>query len=200
MTFLDIVTHTKKLHTFFAIQGTPTPLSIHSDTDMSIKRATVDYEDNIDFIDAITFYKVDADVENTAIYLKYGKQYKILISATKDCWVRFLATKEMCHIYLDQNEEDMTTDVLDLIGKIVSGQMRINALETDINSNIPSEYLTILFAFELLMPYKFNYLLEDVAKTSYEIADMFKIPEAIVDMCRVDWYINLRKEAYKRLS
>jgi len=91
----------------------------------------------------------------------------------------------------------MTTDVLDLIGKIVSGQMRINASETGINSNIPSEYLTILFAFELLMPYRFNYLLEDATKTSYEIADIFKIPEAIVDMCRADWYINLRKEAYK---
>lgn len=201
MTLKHIAKLTTQVHKLFPLMGTPSIIPIHNINEMCITRAMLDDCFNDDLLTNIEIRDVVADINNFAMFRNYNNE-KVVISVCEDnyCWKRFLITKEIGHAFLDKDPKHHTTDVISLINDIVAGKLRNSGTTFTIDTEINSEYLTILFAFELLVPFRFNYMLEDDEIVSYDIADKFKLPEAIVDMCRAEWYIELRKQAYESLS
>jgi Zn-dependent peptidase ImmA (M78 family) len=201
MTLRNIAKLTNQVHKFFPLMGTPSVIPIHHLQDMCITRAMLDDCFNDDFLTNIEIRDVDSESNGFAMFRNYNnKNVVISVCANRYCWKRFLITKEIGHAFLDKDMQHHTPDVIQLINDIVSGKLRINLRDLTIDTEINSEYLTILFAFELLVPYRFNYMLEEDDIVSYDIADTFKLPEAIVDMCRDERYLELRKQAYESLK
>lgn len=69
--------------------------------------------------------------------------------------------------------------------------------DVQLDASLDSEHLAARFAAEILMPYKYNYMLEDKSLSTYDIAEMFKMPRKIIDVMRSEKYQEQRKEAYK---
>lgn len=197
MNIAEISVLTKDIHKLFCISPQNPQVSVVSATNMSITRATLDEKFNNDFISDIEFRDNNSGIELFAIYRNYNNNKAIISVATdgNDCWKRFLVTKELCHVYLDNKPEDYTVDILDLVSQIVSGNMRIDESST-ISTAIHSEYLTIIFAFELLVPIQFDYMFDDEKLTDYDIAKIFMVPESIIELFSRDWYRKLRQQAF----
>jgi Zn-dependent peptidase ImmA (M78 family) len=124
---------------------------------------------------------------------------KILLNNRKgnSCWERYIVSKELSHILTGEDKVTWTKDVVELISKLVNG---VAILKSSNKEVLQTEYTTPIIAMELLVPYCYNYLLEDQTKTSLEIATILKVPESIIDILRRDDYQTKRKETYTNLS
>ena len=194
MNFLDITSFIESVSGMLPLGANPSTIPVINNNDMSIARLILGKTYPDDNLDKIEIRDVDSEENYFGMYRRYrDNQVIIAISTTRTCWKRFLITKELCHIFVDQNAKTLTTNIEALVSDIVSKRLVIN-----INTNtqpIPGEYLTILFACELLVPYKFNSLLL-TKEISYSIAEQFKVPEQMIDLMRTKWYQELRTTSY----
>lgn len=108
-----------------------------------------------------------------------------------DCWARFVETKELAHIIIDRSEENYVENLKDLIVSLVENPPMIR-----FDDDIPSEYITLFFAIELLLPYCMNNDIINHERNSFDAAKLFMVPEKTVDLVRTEWYQSMRKKAY----
>jgi len=138
----------------------------------NIATAIASYFDDID----IQVYSTQPrDDETNGLYTRYNlPNGSILIdidvnSKLNTCWSRLLTKRQA---------------------------LIINPPKLDFNDDIPSEYLALFFALELLVPYCHNDFVMDMSISSYKIAETFMVPEIMIDMLREDWYQKLRNKSY----
>lgn len=122
----------------------PSKIQVLDSNEMSVARLILDKKYNNDSLNKIEVRDVDSEENYFGMYRSYSDEKVIIsISTTRVCWKRFLIAKELCHIYVDQTSDTMTTNIETLVSDIVSRRLVIN-----INSNtqpIPGEYLTVQF-------------------------------------------------------
>lgn len=109
-----------------------------------------------------------------------------------DCWARFVETKELAHVIIDKSEENYVKDLQGLIASLVENPPMIR-----FDDDIPSEYITLFFAIELLLPYCMNDDIINHDRSSFDAAKLFMVPEKTVDLIRTEWYQDMRKKAYQ---
>jgi len=160
----------------------------------NIATAIASYFDDID----IQVYSTQPrDDETNGLYTRYNlPNGSILIdidvnSKLNTCWSRFVAAKEIVHTIIDKETSSQTKDIISLVTMLI-----INPPKLDFNDDIPSEYLALFFALELLVPYCHNDFVMDMSISSYKIAETFMVPEIMIDMLREDWYQKLRNKSY----
>jgi hypothetical protein len=159
---------------------------------------TVAIESYFDKIDIQVYSTQSVDDEVYGLYTRYNLDDKSILididinSKLNTCWSRFVATKEIVHTIIDKETKSQTKDIVSLVSMLIANPPRL-----DFNDDIPSEYLALLFALELLVPYCYNDYIMDMSITSYKIAETFMVPEIIIDMLREDWYQELRNKSYK---
>lgn len=199
-TYREVLEAVKKIHSAFPIVAKPAVIAVSSSNSASLLRMMVDAHFNTDHLEEnieIRDVEVDPGEGNLfAMYRNYSNK-KIIISVCTNntCWKRFMVTKELCHMLSDGDDEHKTNDVIGLIHDIVSRKILVDPDKFSLDFEIRSEYLNVIFSFELLCPIRFNYLLKDKNVTSYEIASTFRIPESIVDTFRSEWYTMVRDQA-----
>ncbi|MDQ1298625.1 MAG: Peptidase protein, partial [Campylobacterota bacterium] len=124
--------------------------------------------------------------------LRYEKNAVIDINKDQNnCWRRYIATKELSHLIIDRSREHFTGNAEKLV------EYLLGTSDVQLDASLDSEHLAARFAAEILMPYKYNYMLEDKSLSTYDIAEMFKMPRKIIDVMRSEKYQEQRKEAYK---
>ena len=143
-------------------------------------------------MEKITIYSVDW--RQHALFgrlLRYQKEAIIDINKEQNnCWRRYIATKELSHLIIDRKQEHFTENAEKLV------EYLLGSSDVQLDASLDSEHLAARFAAEILMPYKFNYMLVDKKNSTYDIAEMFKIPRKIIDVMRSEKYQEQRKEAY----
>ena len=142
------------------------------------------------------YHTTPADDKTYGLYTRFENDTRILFdidisSSLNTCWTRFVGAKELSHAILDKESSSRTTDIVPLIEMLLNQPQKIN-----ISKDIHSEYAAFCFAIEVLIPYKVNNLVIDTKLSSYEIAEIIKVPEKMVDLVRAEWYQELRREAY----
>lgn len=104
--------------------------------------------------------------------------YEVRVKFTNICWYRFLACKELMHVY---------ADVFD------NSQLEITALQHCVRSmhnvfpavqtNLSAEATAFYLAVELLLPWRLRKQVErmiELKQTPYQIAKAFMVPEYVV--------------------
>jgi Zn-dependent peptidase ImmA (M78 family) len=194
MRYVDIAVLSNDIHNKISLDcNTPAPIIVISDNKNCIKNQVSSY---LDDKFPINIYSTDILVnEHFGLYMKYKNKIDIHISSSlNNCWSRFVSTKELMHSILSQHiPESKTTDIENLIKHIIS---KDEDFEPD--QEVQPEYSAWILAVEILLPYCFNKLIIDKEQyTSYQIADIFKVPEVIVDRVRTKEYQDFRKSCYE---
>lgn len=143
------------------------------------------------------YHTTPTDDKTYGLYTRYENSTRILFdidiaNTLNNCWTRFVGAKELSHALLDRDKNSCTTDIMSLIEMLLTQTIKIN-----MSDELHSEYVAFYFAVEMLVPYKVNHLVIDKSLSSYEVAEILKVPEKMVDLVRMDWYQSLRIEAYK---
>jgi len=114
------------------------------------------------------------------------------------CWKRFSACKEVAHLLVDDGATHFTTDVVGLIQRIITDAPFFEA-----DSSIESEYMGVIIAIELLLPWKFRKKLEamrDAGKTDLQIAEHARVPEKFVNLLLRSPYGETSKRINEQLD
>jgi Zn-dependent peptidase ImmA (M78 family) len=204
MEFEQITKIVKEIHSKISIDYSNfIPLKVISKTNNDLKTHIAQY------VETNTGYKIDISIEdldflNQNVYGIYKKfkvnlntyRVKILLNNNRgnSCWERFVATKELSHILLDDNNNTWTNDILTLISELLDDETPF--LKSEIAPDVQTEYTSIIFAMELLVPFEYNNVLLDTTKTSKEIASVFMIPEKFIDIMKKPDYQKSRITAY----
>jgi Zn-dependent peptidase ImmA (M78 family) len=194
MRYVDIAVLSNDIHQKLSLDcDEPMPISVTSDSSNCIKNKISLY---LDDKFPINLYSTDILInEHLGMYLKYNNKIDIHISSSLNhCWSRFVSTKELMHSILSQHiPESKTTDIENLIKHIISKDEDFKP-----DQEVEPEYSAWILAVEVLLPYCFNDLVIDEKQyTSYQIADIFKVPEVIVDRVRTKDYQDFRKKCYE---
>jgi len=141
------------------------------------------------------YHTTPLDDKTWGLYTKFENETRILFdidisSSLNNCWTRFVGAKELSHTILDKSNHS-STDVISLVEMLLTQPLTIKKSE-----ELHSEYFTLLFAIEILIPYRVNTLVLDKKNTSYEIAEMLKVPEQMIDLVRSKDYQLVREESY----
>ena len=138
------------------------------------------------------------------IYLNFSvnsdtNRIKILINTNRGnrCWERYVAAKELSHVLMGEDEKTHTKDIVVLISDLLS---EVDFVKSKIKDIIETEYLSLILALELLVPYCYNHLLIDDSLTSLEIANIFQVPEKIIDFMKKENYQELRIKTYTEVK
>jgi len=123
--------------------------------------------------------------------LRYKEKAIIDINKEQNnCWRRYIATKELAHLIIDRRQEHFTGDAEKLV------EYLLGSSDVQLDASLDSEHLAARFAAELLMPYKYNYMLTDKSISTYDIAEQFQMPRKIIDVMRSKKYQEQRVDAY----
>lgn len=116
-------------------------------------------------------------------------------------WMRFTATKEMCHCVIDETE-DWSTDGVDTLTDLLNEQ--IVAREDMAANAIQSEIFAELAAVELLYPMECREAdraaLESNATTYVKIGTYHGLPAAMVSRAHSESYYDLAKQMWDTLA
>jgi len=200
MRLVDIALLSKDIHDKISLDCNDiSPISIISDTTPCIKTQISKY-----FKNKVSISVRSTDITNSeqvGMFRKYNidNNESIIINvsnALNSCWSRFVATKELVHSIIgDYQPKTQTTDILELISSLVEQK------NFKIDDEVSPEYTAWIFAVELLLPYCHdNIIMDSDNYTSYQIAEMFKVPEQIVDTVRTEDYRKLRTKCYEDLD
>jgi len=201
MEYSQIATIVKDIHSKMDIDcSNPSPIKVISKIDptnnlkFQIKRyshARIDIS-----IKSLDFFSL----ELYGIYEKFKVtldtfRVKILLNNRKGntCWERYVVTKELSHILTGNEKITWTKDIIELISELSDG---VSILQSSNKDVLETEYVTLIIAMELLVPFQCNSILLDTTKTSKEIASVFMIPEKVIDIMKKPDYQKLRTSAY----
>lgn len=160
----------------------------------------------------VTGMRLDIDAEYLdfltlqayGIYRKFkvnGDTYRVKISVNSNrgntCWERYVTTKELSHILMGDAAKTHTKDIVELISDLLN---EADFVKSNIKEIVETEYLSMILAMELLVPYCHNAFLIDKNNTSLDIATIFSIPEKIIDFMKKESYQTLRKTMYSKLA
>lgn len=112
--------------------------------------------------------------------MRYSSHAVIDINAElNQCWTRFVAVKELCHLLID-DEKSFVVCAVDLVNDLLLK----NTAFKGVFGPIRSEQIAEICACEILMPYTDRKgLSEQLAsgnRTAFEIAFQYKMPEVYV--------------------
>jgi hypothetical protein len=107
---------------------------------------------------------------------RYRDHAKVWLSADLNlCWSRFVACKELMHLLAD-DQQHFARDPVHQIESVLRGY------HWTLDKALDSETFAVVLALEYLFRWECRPRLEDSTRGSnFQIADRFKIPEAIVD-------------------
>lgn len=110
---------------------------------------------------------------------QYGSVTNVELAANNRCWTRFVATKELAHVYMGFAPGYLTLNLL--LTAALSARQTLPEHDNDL---IDDEKFCFYLAMEILLPpgkiRKEAIDMRASGKTSYEIAKRFLIPERIV--------------------
>ena len=138
----------------------------------------------------------------------YQKKSVIFIDdALNTPWTRYVFAKEASHHLLTSHhllkgELYYTKDPVNVIESIVLDESEIDG-DVALSLDVQSEDLSKFAAIELLLPFPFRGKQKsdvDAGKTStYEISQMFEIPEHVVQFALADKYANFSASIWKQI-
>lgn len=172
----------------------PQKILVYSPTKKNIKDTINSYITNLSSNETRS-----TDFINDEVYGFYRRIEKLgnvcflitISNKLNDCWARLVETKELTHILIDKEKENHVNNLTELITSLIENPPIIR-----FDDDIPSEYITLFFAIELLLPYCMNDYVINHKQKSFHAAKVFMLPEKIIDFVRTEWYQSLRHKAY----
>jgi Zn-dependent peptidase ImmA (M78 family) len=141
---------------------------------------------------SINLIELSYDSEEVrGFYLAFESEYKIfLLEGQNRCWIRFVQSKELFHVLLD-NDEYRNINLEDLIDDTS------NSFQTD--DAVPdkpavSEMLAEIAAMQFLFPYSDRLELLNNNNVNYlQIAQTYKVPQVLVERYMSPSYMDALK-------
>lgn len=204
MEYCEVIKLTKEIHSKLNIDcTTPSKIKVISKStpQNSLKNIIKDHsKQRLE----ITIKSLDfLSLQCYGIYEKYrisldSYKIKILLNSNRGntCWERYVVAKELSHILIGEESTTWTTDIIQLISELLDGS---GFLESSIKDIIETEYVSLVLAMELLVPYCHNNFVIDSSRTSKDVAELFMVPEKIIDFMRKKSYQDLRISTYESL-
>jgi len=195
MRFADIALLASQMHTNMqTASGYLAPIAVLGNSHSIENEIKKYYNDKHIVIDL--YHTTPADDKIYGLYTRFENSTRLLFdidisSSLNQCWTRFVGAKELSHSIIDKTASSKSTNVLPLVEMLLNQPPKIN-----ISDEIHSEYAAFCFAVEILIPYQVNSLVMDTSKSAYEIAEVLKVPEKMIDLVRSEWYQELRVASY----
>ena len=123
-------------------------------------------------------------------------------SELNSAWTRYVFAKEVSHHLLD-DDEFHTLDPVAIAESIVMDESTFNETNGFARADVQSEFLTKFAAIELLFPQEFRENCKEEVKSGksmYQVSEYFDIPEHLIEFALTDYYMQLSKNVWDKVS